>query len=161
VRLIHKFSLALGIFSLVAAAGCGSGGSLVLPNPTGNYSVADLNGSYVYQIHGTSFNLGPYREIGVFTTDHAGNITGGSDDFAAGGVISNNITGSYTVANDVTAEGAGFDVDTNIVMLFSRDGRDLPLPRLSKAEVGQRILDEALRLRGVLRSKPASHRAGD
>lgn len=65
------------------------------------------------------------------------------------------------VANDVTAEGAGFDVDTNIVTMFSRDGRDLPLPRSSKAEVAQRILDEVLRLRGVLRSKPASHRAGD
>jgi phosphopantothenoylcysteine decarboxylase/phosphopantothenate--cysteine ligase len=65
------------------------------------------------------------------------------------------------VANDVAAEGAGFDVDTNIVTIFSRDGRDLPLPRLSKAEVAQRILDEALRVRGVLRSKPASHRAGD
>jgi phosphopantothenoylcysteine decarboxylase / phosphopantothenate---cysteine ligase len=65
------------------------------------------------------------------------------------------------VANDVSAEGAGFDVDTNIVTLFSRDGRDLPLPKLSKSEVAQRILDEALRLRGVLKSKPASHRAGD
>ena len=65
------------------------------------------------------------------------------------------------VANDVTAEGAGFDSETNVVTLFSRDGRDLPLPRLSKAEVGQRILDEVLRLRGVLRSKPASQRAGD
>ncbi len=64
------------------------------------------------------------------------------------------------VANDVTAEGAGFDHDTNIVTLFSRDGRDLPLPRMSKAEVAERILDEALRLRGVLRSKPATHRAG-
>jgi len=65
------------------------------------------------------------------------------------------------VANDVTAEGAGFDHDTNIVTLFSRDGRDLPLPRMSKAEVAERILDEAVRLRGVLRSKPATHRAGD
>jgi phosphopantothenoylcysteine decarboxylase/phosphopantothenate--cysteine ligase len=65
------------------------------------------------------------------------------------------------VANDVTAEGAGFDVDTNIVTLFSRDGRDLPLPRMSKTEVAQRILDEALRLRSVLCNKPASHRAGD
>lgn len=65
------------------------------------------------------------------------------------------------VANDVTAEGAGFDVDTNIVTLFSRDARDLPLPRLTKPEVAQRILDEVLRLRGVLRSKPATHRAGD
>ena len=65
------------------------------------------------------------------------------------------------VANDVSAEGAGFDVDTNIVTIFSRDGRDLPLPRLSKAAVAQRIFDEVLRLRGVLHSKPASHRAGD
>ena len=65
------------------------------------------------------------------------------------------------VANNVTAEGAGFDQDTNIVTLFSRDGRDLPLPQMSKAEVAERILDQALRLRGVLRSKPASHRAGD
>jgi phosphopantothenoylcysteine decarboxylase/phosphopantothenate--cysteine ligase len=65
------------------------------------------------------------------------------------------------VANDVTAEGAGFDVDTNIVTIFSRDGRDMPLPRLTKAEVAKRILDEVLRVRGVLRSKPAAHRAGD
>jgi phosphopantothenoylcysteine decarboxylase/phosphopantothenate--cysteine ligase len=65
------------------------------------------------------------------------------------------------VANDVSAEGAGFDVDTNIVTIFSHDGRDLALPRLTKAEVAQRILDEVLRLRGVLRSKPASHRGGD
>ena len=48
------------------------------------------------------------------------------------------------VANDVTAEGAGFDRDTNIVTLFSRDARDLALPKLSKSEVAQRILDEYL-----------------
>jgi phosphopantothenoylcysteine decarboxylase / phosphopantothenate---cysteine ligase len=51
------------------------------------------------------------------------------------------------VANDVTAEDAGFDHDTNIVTLFSRDGRDLALPKLSKSEVAQRILDEIVRLR--------------
>jgi phosphopantothenoylcysteine decarboxylase/phosphopantothenate--cysteine ligase len=60
------------------------------------------------------------------------------------------------VANDVTAEGAGFDVDTNIVTLFARDGRDLPLARMSKRDVAQRILDETLRLRGILQSKPAA-----
>jgi phosphopantothenoylcysteine decarboxylase/phosphopantothenate--cysteine ligase len=64
------------------------------------------------------------------------------------------------VANDVSTEGAGFDAETNIVTLFSRDGRDLPLARMSKGEVAHRILDEALRLRAVLRSKPASQRAG-
>jgi phosphopantothenoylcysteine decarboxylase / phosphopantothenate---cysteine ligase len=56
------------------------------------------------------------------------------------------------VANDVTAEGAGFDHDTNIITLFSRDNRDLPLPRMTKHEAAHRILDEAIRLRSVLRS---------
>lgn len=53
------------------------------------------------------------------------------------------------VANDVTAEGAGFDHDTNIVTLFSRDGRDLALPKLVKSDVAQRILDEVLRLKNI------------
>ena len=60
------------------------------------------------------------------------------------------------VGNDVTAEGAGFDLDTNIVTLFSRDGRDLALPKLTKSEVAQRILDEVLRLRGVLHGTAAA-----
>ena len=65
------------------------------------------------------------------------------------------------VANDVTAEGAGFDQDTNIVTLFSRDGRDLALPKMSKSEVAQRILDEIVRLRSVLHGTVASKRSGD
>src|ERR1700722_2701236 len=60
------------------------------------------------------------------------------------------------VANDVTAEGAGFDHDTNIVTLFARDGRDLPLPRMSKSEVAQRVLDEVVRLRSALHSRQRS-----
>ena len=60
------------------------------------------------------------------------------------------------VANDITAEGAGFDHDTNIVTLFARDGSDLPLPRMSKSEVAQRILDEVVRLRSKLRSAQRS-----
>jgi phosphopantothenoylcysteine decarboxylase/phosphopantothenate--cysteine ligase len=63
------------------------------------------------------------------------------------------------VANDVTAEGAGFDHDTNIVTLFSRDGRDLALPKLNKSEVAQRILDEVVRLRGVLQGTTAAKRS--
>lgn len=63
------------------------------------------------------------------------------------------------VANDVTAEGAGFDHDTNIVTLFSRDGRDLALPKLNKSEVAQRILDEVLRLQTALGNKGAARRS--
>jgi phosphopantothenoylcysteine decarboxylase/phosphopantothenate--cysteine ligase len=65
------------------------------------------------------------------------------------------------VANDVTAEGAGFDLDTNVVTLFARDGRDLALPRMMKNEAAQRILDEVVRLRGVLRAKPVAQGSGD
>lgn len=50
------------------------------------------------------------------------------------------------VANDVTRPGAGFDVDTNIVTLITKDGQEA-LPMMSKAEVAQRILDHALALR--------------
>jgi phosphopantothenoylcysteine decarboxylase/phosphopantothenate--cysteine ligase len=64
------------------------------------------------------------------------------------------------VANDVTAEGAGFDQDTNIVTLFSRDGRDLALPKLNKSEVAQRILDEVVRLRGLLHETTSVKRSG-
>jgi phosphopantothenoylcysteine decarboxylase/phosphopantothenate--cysteine ligase len=60
------------------------------------------------------------------------------------------------VANDVTAEGAGFDHDTNIVTLIAHDGRHLALPRMSKSEVAQRILDEVVRLRSKSRTAQRS-----
>jgi phosphopantothenoylcysteine decarboxylase/phosphopantothenate--cysteine ligase len=63
------------------------------------------------------------------------------------------------VANDVTAEGAGFDLDTNVVTLLARDGRDLALPKMSKREVADRILDEVVRLRSTLRV--AAHHSSD
>jgi phosphopantothenoylcysteine decarboxylase / phosphopantothenate---cysteine ligase len=55
------------------------------------------------------------------------------------------------VANDVTQHGAGFDTDTNIVTLFLRDGREIPLPKMTKFEVANRILDHVLEL--ALRSQ--------
>ena len=51
------------------------------------------------------------------------------------------------VANDVTAPGAGFDHDTNIVTIFQRDGREQSLPKLTKIQVAHRVLDEILELR--------------
>jgi phosphopantothenoylcysteine decarboxylase / phosphopantothenate---cysteine ligase len=51
------------------------------------------------------------------------------------------------VANDVTAAGAGFDHDTNIVTLFTRHGEEISLPRMSKLDIAQRILDRVLDLR--------------
>lgn len=51
------------------------------------------------------------------------------------------------VANNVTEEGAGFDVETNIVTLVFPDGRTLPLQRMSKLEVAGRILDHIVALK--------------
>jgi phosphopantothenoylcysteine decarboxylase / phosphopantothenate---cysteine ligase len=52
------------------------------------------------------------------------------------------------VANDVTQEGAGFDADTNIVTLFLRDGREIPIPKMTKFALANRILDQVLAIQG-------------
>ncbi len=54
------------------------------------------------------------------------------------------------VANDVTQEGAGFAVDTNIVTLIDRTGKVEALPRLSKDEVAHVVYDRLLALRAKL-----------
>ena len=46
------------------------------------------------------------------------------------------------VANDVTAPGAGFDVDTNIVSFVTRDKQET-LPCLPKTQVAEELLDRA------------------
>lgn len=94
----------LGIGSLLATVACGNGGSVVLNPSSGSFSKSSLKGSYVYQIHGASVVNGVvYRQVGVFSADGAGNITGGVDDSSANsaGVA---VSGSYTVSQD----GTGF-----------------------------------------------------
>jgi len=51
------------------------------------------------------------------------------------------------VANDVTMEGAGFGVDTNIVTLIESDAGRHPYPQLTKDEVADVILDHVAALR--------------
>lgn len=50
------------------------------------------------------------------------------------------------VANDVTAPGAGFDVDTNIVTFVTRNGQET-LPCLPKKLVADELLDRVMKLR--------------
>jgi phosphopantothenoylcysteine decarboxylase/phosphopantothenate--cysteine ligase len=45
------------------------------------------------------------------------------------------------VANDVTKQGAGFDVDTNIASFITKDGVE-ELPIMTKIELADRILDK-------------------
>jgi phosphopantothenoylcysteine decarboxylase/phosphopantothenate--cysteine ligase len=51
------------------------------------------------------------------------------------------------VANDVTQEGAGFDTDTNIVTMYLPNAPEIPLPKLNKFDVANRIFDQALSIR--------------
>lgn len=46
------------------------------------------------------------------------------------------------IANDVTAEGAGFAGDSNIVTIFHKDNSARKLPLLSKHETAKQILME-------------------
>ena len=50
------------------------------------------------------------------------------------------------VANDILAEGAGFEGDTNIVSLLDKEGNCEQLPLLSKHEVADAILDRVVKL---------------
>lgn len=54
------------------------------------------------------------------------------------------------VANDVTAPGAGFDVDTNIVT-FVTSGRQEALPCLPKSQVAQELLNRVVQIRETKR----------
>lgn len=51
------------------------------------------------------------------------------------------------VANDVTAAGAGFNTDTNIVKFLFANGDLQSLEQMPKIEVANRILNEALKIR--------------
>ena len=55
------------------------------------------------------------------------------------------------VANDVSQEGAGFNVDTNIVKLLFRDGRVEELPIMAKDELAGVILERVQALRRAQR----------
>ena len=50
------------------------------------------------------------------------------------------------VANDISAEDAGFEVDTNQVVLIDKSGRQNELPLMSKEEVAQIILERVVDL---------------
>ena len=66
------------------------------------------------------------------------------EEYAATKVLEKNL--DFIVANDVTKEGAGFGVDTNIVKLIYKDDVTETLPLMSKYELGHEILNRALHI---------------
>lgn len=54
----------------------------------------------------------------------------------------------YIVANSIIGEGAGFQSDTNIATIISRDGEIEELPQMDKLQVADKILDKINAPRG-------------
>jgi len=50
------------------------------------------------------------------------------------------------VANDITKAGAGFNTDTNIATIITKSGSEIDLPKMTKRELADRLLDEVVKL---------------
>ncbi len=59
-------------------------------------------------------------------------------NYARGKLVEKNL--DFIVANDVSAEGAGFSVDTNIISIIYRDGKMENFPKMTKAELAEKII---------------------
>ena len=65
-------------------------------------------------------------------------------EYARGKIDEKNL--DFIVANDVSQEGAGFGVDTNIVSLIDRAGDIENLPLMTKAELAEKIIQRIAEL---------------
>lgn len=70
--------------------------------------------------------------------------TNNVEEYARGKLAKKNA--DMIVANNVTAPGAGFGTDTNIVTIYDKDGSATELPKMSKADIAKSILAEVSRM---------------
>ncbi len=77
-RLLSFSAIALAAFTGACSGGVGGPPP---PTPTGNFSLASLNGSYAFQMSGTDINGNFIARIGSFTADGKGNITAGIEAY--------------------------------------------------------------------------------
>lgn len=61
-------------------------------------------------------------------------------EYALGKLKNKNL--DFIVANDITEEGAGFNIDTNIVTIIDKDGTSKEYPLMEKKEVARTILNK-------------------
>ncbi len=65
-------------------------------------------------------------------------------DYARKKLVEKNL--DFIVANDVTAEGAGFGVSTNIASIIWREGNVENFPKMSKADLAEKIIQRVANL---------------
>jgi hypothetical protein len=97
------------------SSGAAFGGDAFRQN--GPFSNVSLTGPFAFTISGADVINGPFAAGGVLTSDGAGNVTTGIEDFNDSGVLSSNlaVTGTYSVA----ASGRGTLAITNSAGTFN------------------------------------------
>jgi len=65
-------------------------------------------------------------------------------DYASKKLVEKNL--DFIVANDVTAAGAGFGVETNIASIIRRGGQVENFPKMSKTELAEKIVERVAKL---------------
>jgi hypothetical protein len=134
---------AVAATALWAAACTGGHPTIMPPPPTGNYSLASLNGTYAFVTSGevitTSSNSAtPFSRTGSFIANGSGSITGGAYDVVNAGGISTTSSqpitimsgSSYTVNADgrgtltfnINSAGTPATVTFGIVLTSTKDG---------------------------------------
>jgi hypothetical protein len=106
----HGIILLVALSTLTLLVGCGSSSPKAVAPPSGAFSAANLNGTYVFSSTGVDATNALFLTmVGSLTANGSGSITGGSVDLIGGSLtptspIAQPITGgSYTV----TADGRG------------------------------------------------------
>jgi|SRR5579863_4782937 len=92
------------VMSLAFLAGCSSSSSAT-PPPTGGFTNANLNGSYVFSVSGTDVTGYDYSMVGAFTANgQGGNGTGG---ISAGTIDINTIDPTFLTSGPVANSSLG------------------------------------------------------
>ncbi len=101
---------------------CGSGKITPAP-PSGQFSNASLKGQYAFSISGLDLNAAYFAQIGSFTADGVGHITGGLQD------VLNLSTGQP--ASVVSISGGSYQIQSNGVGTLTLNGSDGSVLQLS------------------------------
>jgi hypothetical protein len=82
MSLRNRLALPVALFALSMLAACGGGSSVTQPTPppSGSFSPANLNGTYVFSVSGIDSSGAPYALVGTLTANGSGGISGGTVD---------------------------------------------------------------------------------
>ncbi|MSQ22459.1 MAG: bifunctional phosphopantothenoylcysteine decarboxylase/phosphopantothenate--cysteine ligase CoaBC [Dehalococcoidia bacterium] len=147
---VHHVESALEMRDAVAAC-CENADALIMAAAVADYRSANPAGQKMKKGKGDTLTISLIKNPDILAETQGTKVKVGfaaeTEDLLANArqkLINKNV--HLFVANDVTAPGAGFGVDTNKVTIIDRDGGVEDLPIMTKYEVAHRILDRVAKL---------------